>query len=98
MPGKLDVILKLNQTPEPNAPDAQAGIAFDVLCGARTVSVTLRPKMWTRILDAKSKGGELTIAIAGKMGTATPAGFVLDEPNVQVFEKKPKDAPPPAAT
>jgi hypothetical protein len=30
-------------------------------------------------------------AIAGKLGEATPDGFVLADPAIQVFEKKPKD-------
>jgi hypothetical protein len=29
-------------------------------------------------------------AIAGQLGTTTPDGFVLEQPNIQVFEKKPK--------
>ena len=30
-------------------------------------------------------------AIAGQMGEKTDKGFVLKEPNIQVFEKKPKE-------
>jgi hypothetical protein len=30
-------------------------------------------------------------AIAGKMGEPTDRGFVLNEPAIQVFEKKPKE-------
>jgi hypothetical protein len=30
-------------------------------------------------------------AIAGKLGEATPDGFVLADSAIQVFEKKPKD-------
>jgi hypothetical protein len=30
-------------------------------------------------------------AIAGKMGESTSKGFVLLEPSIQVFEKKPKE-------
>jgi hypothetical protein len=30
-------------------------------------------------------------AIAGKMGEPTDRGFVLNEPSIQVFEKKPKE-------
>ena len=30
-------------------------------------------------------------AIAGMMGEKTDSGFVLKEPNVQTFEKKPKE-------
>ena len=33
-------------------------------------------------------------AIAGKFGAATEKGFILDQPSIQVFEKKPK-APKP---
>jgi hypothetical protein len=31
-------------------------------------------------------------AIAGKMGESTRDGFILDQPNIQVFERKPKEA------
>jgi len=30
-------------------------------------------------------------AISGKMGADTAKGFVLEQPGVQVFEKKPKE-------
>jgi hypothetical protein len=30
-------------------------------------------------------------AISGKMGESTSNGFVLSEPSIQVFEKKPKE-------
>lgn len=30
-------------------------------------------------------------AIAGQMGEKTDSGFILNEPNVQTFEKKPKE-------
>jgi hypothetical protein len=33
-------------------------------------------------------------AIAGKMGKLTNNGFVLDQPAVQTFEKKPKEPKP----
>jgi hypothetical protein len=36
-------------------------------------------------------------ALAGLMGESTEKGFVLNEPNIQVFEKKPKE-PKEAAT
>jgi hypothetical protein len=37
-------------------------------------------------------------AIAGKLGEATDNGFVLLEPNIQTFEKKPKTPAADAAT
>ncbi|WP_263972579.1 hypothetical protein [Pseudanabaena yagii] len=30
-------------------------------------------------------------AISDKLGAATPQGFILDDANIQVFEKKPKE-------
>lgn len=34
------------------------------------------------------------LVIAGKLGEATENGFILDQPSVQVFEKKPKEPKP----
>jgi len=33
-------------------------------------------------------------AIAGKLGEPTENSFILDEPNIQVFEKTPKEVQP----
>ncbi len=33
-------------------------------------------------------------AIAGKMGEGIEEGFVLEKPNIQVFERKPKEPKP----
>jgi hypothetical protein len=37
-------------------------------------------------------------AIAGKMGEPIEGGFVLDQPNIQTFERKPKEPQPAAAS
>jgi hypothetical protein len=37
-------------------------------------------------------------AIAGKMGEPMHGGFVLNEPNIQVFERKPKEPKPQEET
>lgn len=93
--GTLDVTLKIkNHAPTPHTTTTEGWVTFDVACGLRTISITLRPRMWTKITEAAAKGGEFTIVIAGKMGEATATGFVLAEPAVQVFEKKPKEATP----
>lgn len=36
--------------------------------------------------------------IAGKMGEPIEGGFILDQPNIQVFERKPKEPKPEATT
>lgn len=40
--------------------------------------------------DMATQQAANTQAIAGKMGETTSDGFVLLEPNIQVFERKPK--------
>ena len=47
---------------------------------------------WRRLgkLEVTTKINELT-EISGKLGNPIENGFVLDEPNIQVFEKKPKE-------
>jgi hypothetical protein len=46
--------------------------------------------MWKKLTDAQANYPQWVAAIAGKMGDAIENGFVLDEPNIQTFEKKPK--------
>ena len=47
--------------------------------------------MFKKFEDAQANYPQWVAAIAGKLGNPTENGFVLDEPNIQVFEKKPKD-------
>ena len=60
------------------------------------VSVTLKPKIWKKLEDAAANYPMWVAAIGGKMGESTSNGFVLSEPNIQVFEKKPKEPKPEA--
>jgi len=50
--------------------------------------------VFKKLEDAQANFPMWVAAIAGKMGEATETGFVLIEPNIQVFEKKPKEAKP----
>jgi hypothetical protein len=54
----------------------------------------VKPKVFKKLEDAQANYPQWVAAIAGKMGEATETGFVLLEPNIQVFEKKPKEAKP----
>jgi hypothetical protein len=95
IPGKLELTIKLTQFPDPVATVPNGWKEFRVDCGpGREVTVTMRPKMFAKLEAARAKGGEWVAALAGQLGPATPTGFALTEPNLQVFEKKPK---PPAA-
>jgi len=99
IPGKLELTLKINQFPDPVATVQNGWKEFHVDCGpGREVSITMRPKMFAKLEAAHAKGTEWVAAVAGQLGPATPTGFVLTEPNLQVFERKPKPpAEPPSA-
>jgi predicted DNA-binding ribbon-helix-helix protein len=87
--GKLELIIKINELPT----DVQTNKDD---CDGRVVSVTLKPKIWKKLEDAATNYPMWVAAIAGKMGESTSNGFVLSEPNIQVFEKKPKEPKPEA--
>jgi hypothetical protein len=100
IPGKLELTLKINQFPDPVTTAQNGWKEFTIDCGpGRAITVTMRPKMFAKLEAARAKGTEWVAAIAGQLGPATPTGFVLAEPNLQVFERKPKppDDTPPAA-
>lgn len=64
---------------------------FEVDCGPGWVfTVTLRPRIFARLEEARASGGEWGASIGGKMGERTKLGFVLEQPGVQAFVKKPK--------
>jgi hypothetical protein len=66
--------------------------SFEIDCDGRIVSVTVKPKVFKKLEQAQTDYPMWVAAIAGKMGEATWQGFVLNEPAIQVFEKKAKGA------
>jgi hypothetical protein len=93
--GKLELTIKITEFPEAKTVE-NGWKSFEVDCDGQIISVTVKPKVWKKLEDAQANYPMWVAAIAGKMGTATDQGFVLLEPNIQVFEKKPKE-PAPAA-
>jgi hypothetical protein len=87
--GKLEVTVKISELPQAKAIE-NGWQQFEIDCDGRIVSVTVKPKMWKKLTDAQANYPQWVAAIAGKMGDAIENGFVLDEPNIQTFEKKPK--------
>ncbi|MGI2908601.1 fertility inhibition FinO-like protein [Tolypothrix sp. VBCCA 56010] len=87
--GKLEITIKINELPQAKTVE-NGWQQFQIDCDGRIISVTLKPKVWKKLTDAQANYPQWVGAIAGKMGEATENGFVLNEPNIQVFEKKPK--------
>lgn len=93
--GKLEVTIKISELP--SAQTVENGWQqFEIDCDGSVVSVTLKPKVWKKLTDAQADYPVWVAAITGKMGELTGNGFVLLEPNVQTFEKKPKEPKPEA--
>lgn len=87
--GKLEVIVKINELPESKTVE-NGWQQFEIDCDGRIISITVKPKVWKKLTDAQANYPQWVAAIAGKMGETTSDGFVLLEPNIQVFERKPK--------
>ena len=87
--GKLEITVKINEFPQPKTVE-NGWQQFDVDCDDSVVVITVKPKVFKKLVDAQASFPQWIAAIAGKMGEATEKGFVLLEPSIQVFEKKPK--------
>jgi hypothetical protein len=92
--GKLELTIKISELPVDVSVDKNGWKSFDLDCDGKILSVTVKPKVFKKLEDAQANYPQWVAAIAGKMGEATETGFVLLEPNIQVFEKKPKEAKP----
>lgn len=89
--GKMEITIKINEFPADVRTLENNWKQFDIDCDGRIVSVTVKPKVFKKLEEAQANYPMWVAAIAGKMGEATEKGFVLNEPNIQTFEKKPKE-------
>ena len=94
--GKLEVTIKINELPNDVQTNKDNSKIFQLDCDGRIVEVTVKPKIWKKLEDAAANYPLWVAAIGGKMGESTSNGFVLSEPNIQVFEKKSKEPKPEA--
>lgn len=95
IPGKLEVTIKINAVPpEPEVTtDKNGWKRFNIDCEGRTVTVSLRPRMWLKLTEAAQNWPLWVAAITGQMGQSQGQGFILKEPALQVFERKPRPEP-----
>jgi len=88
--GKLEITIKINALPAEVTTNAHGWKDFALDCDGVHVSVRLRPKLWLKLEQAAGMWPLWLATLAGKMGTRTAEGFTLDEPAIQVFERKAK--------
>lgn len=94
VPGKLEVTIRINQLPTEVVTNKNGWKEFKLDCGGRIVSVSLRPRMWAKLEQANTDWPLWLAVIGGQMGQSVGTGFMLVEPSLQTFERKPP-APPP---
>ena len=82
--GKLELTIKLNTLPKVQEVDGQCH--FQVDCDGQVFQISVKPKQWNKLEKAQTTYKSWIAAIAGKLGAVTADGFVLLEPNIQVFE------------
>jgi hypothetical protein len=96
--GKLEVAIKINELPQSNIVE-NGWQQFEIDCDGRIITIIVKPKIYKKLTDAASNYPQGVAAMsndkprsvyAGKLGQQTENGFVLEEPNIQVFERKPK--------
>lgn len=90
MPAKIEITVKFSELPTPVTTTPQA-ITIQLTDGTITVQTSLRPKHWKKLTDAAAQFPLWVAALTGKPGKLTAASIELTEPNIQVFEKKPKE-------
>lgn len=90
-PGKLELTIKINSFPAEVKTVENGWKQFEIACDDQIITVTVKPKVFKKLEIAQADYPMWVAAIAGQMGDSTDSGFVLKEPNIQVFERKPKE-------
>ena len=96
VPGRLELTVKFTQLPTPVA--IKSGMKIGIQAEKNLVITTLPPKTWKKLTKAASDWPAWVAAMTGKLGAQVPTdmgtAILLEEPNLQVFEKKPKPTIP----
>ncbi|NET27045.1 fertility inhibition FinO-like protein [Okeania sp. SIO1I7] len=86
---KMEVVLKISELPEAETVE-NGWQKFELDADGIIVSMTVKPKIFKKLTQASENYPQWVAAISGKMGESTENGFILEQPNIQTFEKKPK--------
>lgn len=90
--GRLEINIKITEVPNWVQTVKRGWQRFCVNVNGQIVQMKVRPKTWTRLLQADQQYPHWVASITGKMGHRIKNGFELLEPAVQIYEKKRKTA------
>jgi hypothetical protein len=92
--GRLELTLKFSDLPKPMP--VKSGMKIGIQTDSALVVATLPPKAWKKLEKAQAEWPQWVAALTGKLGTRAGADgeavVVLEQPALQVFEKKAKAA------
>lgn len=87
--GKLEVTIKFSELPEPTEVDGKMQIMLD--CGGQSAIAAFSKKTWKKNAAKMSEYPQWVAAISGKIGGIQNNVIMLENPGIQVFEKKVKE-------
>lgn len=91
-PGKLELTIKINEFPALVRTIESGWKQFDIDTGNQVVTIRVKQKIFKKLEQAQENYPQWVAVIAGQMGEKMDSGFVLKEPNIQVKERKSKEA------
>lgn len=97
-PGKMEVVVKLNQFPNEVRTVDSSWKEFIVDTGSSVVTITVKTKAFALLEQAEQNYSLWVAAISGQMGVTTATGFRLESPAIKVFERKASDSSQPEQT
>ncbi|MFY9221196.1 MAG: hypothetical protein WAQ98_00925 [Blastocatellia bacterium] len=84
---QMDITVKISELPSEVNTNEQGVKQFYVKANEREVFIAISSKQYNKLVTAQQTWPSWIGRIAGKLGQATKDGFILDQANVQVFEK-----------
>jgi hypothetical protein len=87
----MELTIKINEFPADVKSVENGWKEFELDCEGQLVRVAVKPKVFKKLEQAQADYPMWVAAITGKMAEQLDGGFVLEQPNIQVFERKPKE-------
>jgi ProP effector len=90
--GKMELCVKINELPGHPRTVKNGWQEFFIDTQPYLVKMIIRPKTWNKLQQASHEYPLWIANIKGKLGVRYKGGFELDQPAVQIFEKKAKES------
>jgi hypothetical protein len=94
IPGKIELVIKINEFPSDVAIVTNGWKEFKVENGGRFFVITVRPAIFRKLEEARDKYPMWVAAIGGQLGPLNGDTFTLLQPIINIFERKPKESKP----